>query len=450
VSILNSPLADKLGISLPLNSKHEIIEAEEKPPRTIINFDAIPSALKERDQCVLWKWIKKNGRWTKVPYSIKGRKAKANDPKTWSSFAQVKIIFEGNPDYDGIGYEFSADDPYTGVDLDNAIDLQTGELKPWAEKVIADLATVTHISPTFTGVKLMVRGKKPPGANHCKVKFHDGELEIYDRKHFFTITGWGWPGTKLDINECSEKIAALYAEAFGEADEPQPLSHSCNERTFAQTDLSDEDAIRRCCQAPGYGEKFKALLNGSSDGYPSDSEGDLAFCSYIGWWVRWDRSRIDQIFRSSSRMRDKWKRKDYRERTLSKACDGQSGGYEPQASAVLLLNGCHIGNGTSKRQGARSDRNPPDLPDPNGRGDPPSEPHLTDHGNAQRMIAWHGDALRHCFPWKKWVIWTGSQWQADATAEATRRAKATIKRVFVHAAAEVQAIRDEMEDESSE
>jgi hypothetical protein len=74
-------------------------------------------------------------------------------------------------------------------------------------------------------------------------------------------------------------------------------------------------------------------------------------------------------------------------------------------------------------------------------------PHLTDYGNGRRLIAWHGDVLLHCFPWRKWSIWTGSRWEVDATAEATRRAKLTVTRMFKDAAAEVTAIQEEEDEE---
>jgi putative DNA primase/helicase len=37
----------------------------------------------------------------------------------------------------------------------------------------------------------------------------------------------------------------------------------------------------------------------------------------------------------------------------------------------------------------------------------------TDGGNADRLIALHGDHLRHVARWSKWVAWTGERWQVD-------------------------------------
>jgi hypothetical protein len=73
----------------------------------------------------------------------------------------------------------------------------------------------------------------------------------------------------------------------------------------------------------------------------------------------------------------------------------------------------------------------------------PASFHLTDSGNASRMIAGHGEGLRHCFPWKKWTVWDGSRWRTDATAEATRAVKRTVARMFAEAAAEVAALQSD-------
>jgi putative DNA primase/helicase len=59
--------------------------------------------------------------------------------------------------------------------------------------------------------------------------------------------------------------------------------------------------------------------------------------------------------------------------------------------------------------------------------------HLTDAGNAKRLVAHHGADLRFCHQWKSWVHWDGRRWVRDVTGEVVRRAKATI-RAFLHEA----------------
>ena len=49
---------------------------------------------------------------------------------------------------------------------------------------------------------------------------------------------------------------------------------------------------------------------------------------------------------------------------------------------------------------------------------------LTDTSNAAAFVADHGPILRYCYPWKTWLVWTGTHWQRDMSGEVMRLAKA--------------------------
>jgi len=66
---------------------------------------------------------------------------------------------------------------------------------------------------------------------------------------------------------------------------------------------------------------------------------------------------------------------------------------------------------------------------------------LTDLGNAERLVARHGDDLRYCHPWGKWLVWDGRRWKIDDTAEVDRRAKETVRSVYAEAAASEDSFR---------
>ncbi len=61
---------------------------------------------------------------------------------------------------------------------------------------------------------------------------------------------------------------------------------------------------------------------------------------------------------------------------------------------------------------------------------------LTDLGNAGRLVARHGDVIRYCHPWSKWLVWDGRRWAIDQTAEVERLAKQTVRAMLAEAAAE--------------
>jgi putative DNA primase/helicase len=62
------------------------------------------------------------------------------------------------------------------------------------------------------------------------------------------------------------------------------------------------------------------------------------------------------------------------------------------------------------------------------------------------MAREHGEDLRHCFPWKKWLVWDGRRWRQDDTGEATRRAKRVIRNLFDEATARMAEIGKELEE----
>lgn len=66
--------------------------------------------------------------------------------------------------------------------------------------------------------------------------------------------------------------------------------------------------------------------------------------------------------------------------------------------------------------------------------DSPCPYNRTDYGNAERLAAWHGQDLRYCHPWGKWLAWDGRRWAPDATAEVMRRAKLTARMILGEAA----------------
>lgn len=55
---------------------------------------------------------------------------------------------------------------------------------------------------------------------------------------------------------------------------------------------------------------------------------------------------------------------------------------------------------------------------------------LTDYGNAERLVARHGDDLRYCWAWNRWLVWDGKRWEVD-DAVAIQRMKETIRSLYL-------------------
>jgi putative DNA primase/helicase len=80
------------------------------------------------------------------------------------------------------------------------------------------------------------------------------------------------------------------------------------------------------------------------------------------------------------------------------------------------------------------------------RGGPHEERfNLTDLGNAERFVAQHGDDVRYCYQWRKWLVWAGVRWERDETGKVERLAKETVRSIYEEAAAaESEARRKEL------
>lgn len=130
---------------------------------------SIPDELKALNQWMTWGVI--DG--TKVP------NGKANDSFTWHTFDRVAKREQ-------IAFVFSESDPYTGIDLDDCIDTD-GQYSAFAVEILSLFKgkAYAEISPSGTGIKLWVRGRKPAWAR-CK---HGSMLEVYDVNRFFAVTG---------------------------------------------------------------------------------------------------------------------------------------------------------------------------------------------------------------------------------------------------------------------
>jgi putative DNA primase/helicase len=70
---------------------------------------------------------------------------------------------------------------------------------------------------------------------------------------------------------------------------------------------------------------------------------------------------------------------------------------------------------------------------------------LTDMGNAERLVAQHGQDVRYCYPLRKWLVWTGPRWQLDDYGKVHRLAKETVRGLYQEAAeAERESRRKEL------
>lgn len=309
---------------------------------TRINYDAIPNKLKQREQWVCWLAVEdqESGKPDKIPVKVKtGRNASHSNPKTWSSYqhavdfyenqkpvvvtvgkGETKRTVKGVPT--GIGYVFSKDDSYVGIDLDNCRDSEMGEIAQWAQEFIDLCQTYTEVSPSGKGVKLWIKGKMPGNKGRRNDRYETGGVEIYPHTRFFTVTGQHLEGAPLTIAHNTDALVEITDKVFAK-DEPKRETRKPSEPITGDDKVLIEKAI-----TAKNGDKFRKLWEGDisdyhhENGTPDQSRADLALCSYLAFWTQRDEGRISRLFRQSGLYRDKWERDDYREWTIAKAIEG--------------------------------------------------------------------------------------------------------------------------------
>jgi len=284
--------------------------------RTSLFTENIPEELKELDQWVVYRleYQPEKEKPTKPPFQANGKKAKSTDPETWCTFKEVCDAYETGS-FEGIGFVFTNDDPYCGIDLDNCKNPETDIIETWAKDWVDKFQSYTEYSSSNTGIHIIVKGNLPSETGKKK-----GDYEMYDHSRYFTFTG-----NLVDVEQvCIEERQGGVEELYEFLDSLS--GNKSTEASFLEGhELSAEDIeeIISKARASANGENFSVLFGEGWEGlgYPSQSEADQALCNYLSYWTDGNSIGIDQIFRQSKLYRKKWERKDYREGTIKKSLD---------------------------------------------------------------------------------------------------------------------------------
>lgn len=187
----------------------------QKPEAAPPVWDNIPSELARRPQWLLWKfeWPKDrpdNKKWQKIPYYIAGGRRTGDqgserDRNRLLTLDRARARYERG-DYDGIGFAFLPDDGLIGIDIDGAIDLDTGEVSQACLGIVGACDSFTEYSPSGKGCHIIGFG------DTTSAKSNDIGVEMFCRSQFFTVTGRLWPGAQHDVRPIpSVAIEGLHA-----------------------------------------------------------------------------------------------------------------------------------------------------------------------------------------------------------------------------------------------
>jgi primase-polymerase (primpol)-like protein len=149
----------------------------------------IPPELIARPQWLLWRFIQRpdKPKPDKVPHNCQGYRADVTNPEHWSKFGYALQMAQRPGFADGLGYAFSDEDPFTGLDIDDCYLSDGDEGADWATEVLKRFDdTYTEQSPSGKGVKIWCRAKTP----RCgRWPIGAGAIEVYSEKRFFVVTG---------------------------------------------------------------------------------------------------------------------------------------------------------------------------------------------------------------------------------------------------------------------
>ncbi len=372
-------------------------------PKIPLTPSEIPEELRSLQRWVVWRYERKSGNWTKVPVVADDRlvRASSTNPESWRGFDEALACVDRHESLAGLGFVFTSEDGYIGVDLDECCDAE-GVINKDAQRLIDDLGSYAERSPSGTGVKLILHGRKPPGAR-CKVRGIHGcsAVEVYDHARFFCLTGAALPD-KEAITEPQPEVLRAFFEPFlpppappsGPPSTPTPPtpnngSHRLNGDGAAFT---DEELLRKARNAAN-GAMFGALYDrGDLSKYNGDeSAADVALCNVLAFWTDRDAAVMDRLFRGSALMRPKWDEQrggtTYGAMTIARAIEGCGEGYTP--------------GGGHRAAGAFN---------------------LTDLGNAERFAAMFSGRVRYCHEMASWLEWDGQRWKRGNEAAAVRLA----------------------------
>lgn len=246
--------------------------------------------------------------FAKVPLNpYTGTAAKVNNENTWGSFDDA--IFALNAGIGiGLGFVFTENDPFFGIDLDVAEGRSPTEFQ---NSIYRRFLSYAERSPSGRGLHIICKGRVPNGS----LRRSELGIEIYSSRRYFTMTGI--VERDVQIVDLQFELDVLCSEiAYKNSHNPD-----IDKLTTSETD----DAIVIKAKNAINGEKFLKLWEGRWEAdYPSQSEADQALIGIIAFYTK-SPAQISRIFRASALgQRPKAARDEYVYRTIKNSLNGVS------------------------------------------------------------------------------------------------------------------------------
>ena len=356
----------------------------------------VPAGLRERAQWVCWKFVERHGKKTKCPIrSTDGRFASSTDPATWDTFEEATRACQRHSGLAGIGFVFSADDPYAGVDLDDCV--VDGEIVTEARAILELLNSYTEFSPSGHGVQVFLQARKPANVA-CRSDNVEGfdHIEVYDNKRFFTVTGDRVPGTPPTIDDRQPELEAICSRLWPQRSKA-PKVQTINDAAAPPRPTSPVDMATREARCIAYLEKCPDAISGQ--GGHNATLRAACECSRFGLddEAAW---RVMRRFNDKKTGGEQWSDKELAHKL-------ESARHKVEAAGEL---GVRLVNLRPDASAMRADQ---------------VAGLMTDVGNAARLVQRYGHKIHFLYGHQRWLIWEGRRWKPDDRGAIVKLCKQT-------------------------
>lgn len=292
-------------------------------------------------QFILYKLvpsIKNPGKTDKKPVNLSTMDVhNPHDPAIWFDYETAKAYASTlGKDY-GVGFVFTANDPFFFLDIDNCIDTATGVMSDVASNLIAALPGAA-VETSQSGKGLHIIGMTGPIEHSCKNA--QWNCELYTQERFVALTDNNTYGNAA--TDCTQNIpwvvtnyfppkAATVAEAWRDTPVPEWSGPESDDELLGKMLKSKSGAA-----AFGNKASFADLWNNNEAvlgvSYPSlnaadpydRSSADKALVHHLAFWTGKNHERMKRMMWQSKLVRDKWTwHKNYLSDTILKAVSEQ-------------------------------------------------------------------------------------------------------------------------------
>ena len=255
----------------------------------------------------------------KQPFNPHTKNRSWKDYSNLCTFPEMKGFITANPSFRPCLIPIAAG--LVAIDLDK-LRSSDEDFPEWALSLAKKFGSYCEVSQSNTGIHIVLKGMS--SGSRASI-IHGSKIELLTN-HCLTLTGAVINGFDI-ICEGGDEFSNFYHETFPPEEKRNAYSGP------KSPPLSDADIIMLCSKAIN-GKKFETLFySGDISDYGDDnSSADLALVAILGFYTQ-NPDQLFELFKQSALFKkpgrdEKWRRSDYRDRTIHKALSGLTSVYQ--------------------------------------------------------------------------------------------------------------------------